>query len=420
MKIKDIFTTANQNLLRSPLRSLLTILAIFVGTTTLTLTTGVGEGVRDFVNKQIASVSAPGVIVILPTGGVNSNPFGEIKEYDADKRKDQSVAATAFTQEDIDKIKSVENVKDVQPVYVPVPEYVTAKDQKKYSIVALDQHVEGLETPLAAGRLPDPNKNEEILLAYQYLSPLGLGNPNDAISKEITIAYKSVKGEIFERKYTVVGVLVNSLSGSFIRVNLDELKSVSLEQYQKDLGAYTLVALTDPKLEKSKFEETKKQIRSKGYSAVSVEDQINQINTVITAIQYVLNAFAVIVISAAGIGIINTLLMAVYERTREIGLNKALGMKPAEVFYIFAIEAIMLGFWGGILGIMFGVGLGWIFNYSASTSFLKDLQGFSLFLFPIWVTLPILLGTMLVGLIAGTYPAIKASRLNPIDALRYE
>lgn len=420
MKILDITKTANTNLFRSKLRTFLTVLAVFIGTFTLTLTTGIGEGVRDFVNKQISSVSAPGIISVFSTGGVTENPFGDVKEYNPDKKKDQTVSATTFSQSDVDKLKPIENVKDVQLVYVPVPEYVTRDGQKKYNIPALDQNVDGFETPLAAGKVPNPNADNEILLSYQYLSPLGFDKPEDAVNQKIKIAYKNIKGEVKEVEYTITGVLVNSLTGSFIRVNLSELQKEAIYQADRDPGAIAMVVLTDPKLASDKFEQVKKDIRAKGYAASSVEDQLNQLNTIISTIQAVLNGFAVIVIIAGGIGIINTLLMAVYERTREIGLMKALGMKSSEVFSIFAIEATLLGFWGGIIGIAGGIGLGFLINYFASTTILKDLQGFNLFAFPFASMLPILLGTMIVGLLAGTLPAIKASRLNPIEALRYE
>lgn len=420
MKTIDLIKTSNTNLFRSKLRTFLTILAVFVGTFTLTLTTGLGQGVRDFVNKQISSVSAPGIISVFSTGGAGENPLGEVKEYDPNKKQDQTVSTTSFSDPDIEKIKQIPNVRDAQLVYVPIPEYVTREGQKKYNVASLDQNVDGFETPLAAGRAPDPKNDSEILLAYQYLAPLGFNKPEDALNQKVKIAYKNIKGEIKETEYTIVGVLVNSLTGSMIRVNLGELQKESVYQTQRDTGAIAIVVLTDPKLEKDKFDQVKKDIRSKGYTATSVEDQLTTLNTIINTIQSVLNGFAFIVIIAAGIGIINTLLMAVYERTREIGLMKALGMRSTEVFSIFALEATLLGFWGGILGIACGMGLGYLINNIASNTLLKDLQGFNLMAFPLVATLPILFGTMIIGLLAGTLPAIKASRLNPIEALRYE
>jgi putative ABC transport system permease protein len=419
MNITDIIRTANTNLLRSKLRTFLTILAVFVGTITLTLTTGLGEGVRDFVNKQVSSVSADGVIVVAATGGFsNSNPL-EVKEYGTTKQE-QSVATSTFAQEDIDKIKTVQNVGSVYATYTVLPEYITRADQKKYIMPPLDIHIDGFETPLAAGRSPDSTKNNEMVLAYQYLEPLGFSKPEDAVNQKVKIAFKNVKGEMKENEYTITGVLLNSLTGSFSRLNANELRDLSAYQNQRDTGSTNLIVTTDTSLSKDTFNKVKEDIKAKGYSATSLDDQIQSFNQVIDVIQTVLNGFAIIVIAAAGIGIINTLLMAVYERTREIGLMKALGTKSSEVFTIFAIEAILLGFWGGVIGIGTGIALGFGINAIATATVLKDLEGFNLMVFPAIAVLPILLGTMIVGLLAGTLPAIKASRLDPIEALRYE
>lgn len=419
MKLIDIIKTSNTNLLRSKLRSFLTVLAIFIGTFTLTLTTGLGEGIRDFVFKQVSAIRAEGIIIVFPAsrfGG--SNPL-EIKEYNPEKQRQVNPTRT-LTDEDLKNLEEIANIKNVFKVYNTIPEYITREGQGKYEIPPFDPHIEGYKTPLAAGRVPNIDKNNEIILAYSYLKPLGFDKPEEAVGKKVIIAFKDNQGSLQEFEYEVVGVLVNSLSGAFTRANISEIERLSLIQTKVDRGASSILVTTDPKLTKKDFEKVKEDIRAKGYIATSIEDQINQLNAIINVIQAVLNGFAVIVILAGAIGIINTLLMAVYERTREIGLMKALGMKSGEIFIVFALEAVLLGFWGGVIGITVGMGVGHLVNYIASYTLLKDLQGFNLMAFPLVAVLPILLGTMIVGLLSGTLPAIKASKLNPIDALRYE
>ena len=138
------------------------------------------------------------------------------------------------------------------------------------------------------------------------------------------------------------------------------------------------------------------------------------------AIIAVLNFFAIIALVAASFGIVNTLLMAVQERTKEIGLMKAMGLGGGKIFLLFSIEAILLGFWGSLLGSLAGIGVGMIANSYASSTFLKDLPGFSLTSFSVLSVAAIMLIIMAIAFIAGTLPARRASRKNPIDALRYE
>jgi len=127
-----------------------------------------------------------------------------------------------------------------------------------------------------------------------------------------------------------------------------------------------------------------------------------------------------IALLAASFGIINTLLMAVQERTREIGLMKAMGLGRNKIFMLFSIEAVLLGFWGSLLGSLAGIGIGQVVNRIASDTFLKDLPGFNLTEFSPQSVAVIMLIIMSIAFIAGTLPARRASQKDPIEALRYE
>ena len=133
-----------------------------------------------------------------------------------------------------------------------------------------------------------------------------------------------------------------------------------------------------------------------------------------------MNLFAFIALLAASFGIINTLVIAVMERTKEIGLQKALGMGRAKIFFLFSLESILIGFWGAILGIGGAVLLGTAANSYASKYYLESFEGYSLIAFKPFSLLFIVVLICLVAFVAGVLPAFRASRLNPIEALRYE
>ncbi len=156
-----------------------------------------------------------------------------------------------------------------------------------------------------------------------------------------------------------------------------------------------------------------------GYTASTLEDQLGTITSVIDAIVLVLNGFAVIALVAAGIGIINTLFMAVQERTREVGLMKAMGLSSARVFSLFSIEAVVIGLVGSALGVLAAIGVGQVVG-GISGDLLANLPGLTLIAFEPVTVAAVVLGVMAIAFLAGTLPALRAARQDPISSLRYE
>jgi putative ABC transport system permease protein len=144
------------------------------------------------------------------------------------------------------------------------------------------------------------------------------------------------------------------------------------------------------------------------------------IRVFLDAILVIFSLFGGIALLTAAIGIINTLFMSVQERTREIGLMKAMGMSNGKIFLSFSMEAIMLGFWGSVVGIVFSMIIGHALDAVAHASILKDFPTFNLVVFDPASMLMIALVIMLIAFIAGTAPAYRAAKKNPIDSLRYE
>lgn len=135
---------------------------------------------------------------------------------------------------------------------------------------------------------------------------------------------------------------------------------------------------------------------------------------------WVLNGFALIALLAASFGIVNTLLMSVQERTREIGLMKALGMTSGKVFGLFSMEAVLIGVMGSVIGVGLGIGVGAGGNAALVEGPLSDVAGLTLFTVePVSIAAIVIL-IIIIAFLAGTLPARRASKKNPILALRYE
>ena len=140
----------------------------------------------------------------------------------------------------------------------------------------------------------------------------------------------------------------------------------------------------------------------------------------IDGIVLVLNAFAVIALLAASFGIVNTLLMSVQERTREIGLMKAMGMGSGRVFALFSLEAAFIGFLGSAIGAGLAIGVGSVVSASLAGSLLSGLPGLTLIAFDPAAIALIVVVVMAVAFVAGTLPAARAAKADPVASLRYE
>lgn len=170
----------------------------------------------------------------------------------------------------------------------------------------------------------------------------------------------------------------------------------------------------------ARISETKKKLDEKGFSAETFADREKRTYDALGILQIGLNLFAFIALLAASFGIINTLVIAVLERTKEVGLQKALGMGRGKIFMLFSLESVLIGFWGAVIGIITGIVVGSIANVVLARTYLESFEGYTLFVFTLPAIIFVLLLVCAIAFVAGVLPAFRASRLNPIEALRYE
>jgi ABC-type antimicrobial peptide transport system permease subunit len=162
-------------------------------------------------------------------------------------------------------------------------------------------------------------------------------------------------------------------------------------------------------------------IRKFGVGAADAETLINAQLQVFNILGLVLGGIGGIALAVAAIGVVNTMIMAIMERTREIGVMRAVGAKRSTVSLLFTFEAACLGFWGGV----FGVGVGYALTRIANVFINKQLASQSLLVrdiigLPLWLALTVVGVTTIIGILAGLYPARRAAKLDPVEALHYE
>ncbi len=426
----DITRAAIGNTFRSKTRTTLTVLAIFIGAFTLTLTSAVGTGVSDYIANQIGVFGATDVLTITKTAEDAPEVTEGPKPYDPDKAASGGTFGGQFemphlTLDDLDIIRQVDGVLEVSAVQHVSPRYVEYGDNGKFELLV---NVDGalVNPDLASGRqLQAATSEGEILLVTSYVDSLGFADAEAAVGESVTIGVADYTGELHEVKATVVGVLQETLLASGAAVNnalADELYRVQTIGSPPASIGHSLQARAN--FDASWSEEQVKQLQSElddlGYTATTVADQIGIIQAVVSGIIGVLNAFAIIALIAAGFGIINTLLMSVQERTREIGLMKAMGMGGGRIFSLFSMEAVFIGFLGSVIGAAAAIGVGAVANSWLTSTVLAELEGLQVLRFELIPVATIMLLVMGIAFLAGTLPARRASRQNPIDALRYE
>jgi len=402
--VKEYFKIAIRNLRTRPLRSWLTIFGIVIGIFLVISLLSLSGGIKEAIMKQLKMVGKD-LIMVFP---------GEITNITT-----MMAGGMELTEEDLRAVKKAEGVDVVIPMsYKGVG--IRYMGEKKTVFLCGYPWKEGAEVlkndwgmSLIKGRWPIPGKREIVV---------GSLVPTDIFPGMKIGTEAAISGKQFE----IVGILKSvgiKQDDSQIYLDLDIFREITGERTGAK-SAFVKVKtgfLTEDVIEniKQNLEESRKRRRGEDLPSFSVfgsEKMIDIINDVMTIIQIAIFSIASIAIVVGGVGIMNTMYTAVRERTREIGIMKAVGAKNRAITSIFLIESGIVGLVGGIGGEVIGFGLAKIAELSLqaqSSVYLKASITPQLIIFGLTFS-------FLVGCISGFLPARSASKLKPVDALRYE
>lgn len=430
MKLIDTINRAGRSLKNAKARTLLTSLAIGVGAFTITLSLAAGEGGRGYTDQIVSANSdVREIVVTLPQPETSTGPrefdeTGAVQSGPATGPLGGTADIVFITRDQLDDISTIEHVTEVIPNYSPSVTYITADGSKRFVVDSLSTFTPGLALEFAAGSVEDGNLGDaEIVLNEDYAEAL-FGSAEAAIGKtvEFRVDAQATLGESKMVPFTVKAV--SSASGLAFRAQGSQLITANAARDLYDYISegtrnYDKFILASVRIdEPGNAQAVKEDLIAKGFEAQTSADILGTINTFINVLQGILLGFGALAVLTSVFGIINTQYISVLERTQQIGLMKALGMRRRDVGRLFKLEAAWIGFLGGAIGAGLAVVAGVIANPIITEAL--SLDGIYLLSFNPIAVAGVVIGLMIVAVVSGIAPARKAAKLDPIEALRTE
>lgn len=402
MRVQDLAQLSTRMFKTNPLRTWLTILGMGVGTGAVVILVGLGFGLQKIILEQIV--------------------FGEtLLSLGVSSTGSQTLALTPDT---VQQFRAIDGVLDAAPL-ARFPALVS------YKGLTGNLFIQGVEPPYlryagvtaVAGDVftdEDAGDTNSILLSPAVLKLFGIDDPaefvGERVSFRILVPAEDGSGSntevVIDKEYIVRGItkdegVLNAM------MMLPELRNyVGIEEYER------IQVRVDNNENLPIVEE---QLIESGYRVTALSNTVEQASKIFQGVQVVLATFGGIALLVSAIGMFNTMTVTLLERTKEIGIMRTIGASPNDVKYLFVSESVVVGFMGGLSGIVMGVGLGGAINIMLNLAAGQfGGESVTLFSFPLGFLLFIALFSAGVGYLTGIFPARRAGSLNPLDAIRYE
>jgi putative ABC transport system permease protein len=425
MKAIDVIRRSGRNLQHAKIRTLLTAIALAVGGFTLTLTLAAANGAQAYSQKLIDANFDPHSVFVakdktlFDTQTNNDKP----REYSSDFGSAFGTTIKLLDANDIAKIKQLPHVGDVVRQYNLTAQYITREGAKKV-LGAINVYDASQKPEIIAGHAGGKLSAGTAVLPDAYLSQLNFDSPRSAIDQKIIISVAQAGGQTQAFNFKVAAVSTKSkfdIGVGMLGPYVSETDAAAINAFtNKGMASAdkvpTVIVRSDT--DNVTAESLKQEIESAGYQARTAKDLQSFLDQVIKVLQIIILVFGFITLIASFFGVVNTQYISVLERTREVGLMKALGMRRGTVSWLFIVEATWIGLLGAVLGSVAAVGVGTALNpwISKQINFGNE----HLLLFKPLQIAALVIFLMVVTTIAGLLPARKAAKLDPIEALRTE
>lgn len=466
MRIFDIIAMGSRNLARRKMRTFLTVIGVVVGSAAIVVMVSLAVGMNISLEETIASMGDLTVIQIN-TFNSHQNADGEW-EYTENE----------LTEELFQKIKKMDGVEAATPLLVcwqyDFRFYAGRRYRTNYSNLygVYPEALEYMGITVDQGEMPgagdtdwvifssntvynfrDPNKTirnwqkeyynsdgtrkppkvnvltENVYVqsySYQYNYSGGAISVGDSSSSQ------NKNSRMTKHYFTKVGVMGEDNESDYQWydfIHIDTMRAMILEQEkaakvkESESQAYNYEAIFIKAKDMAAADAIQAELKEMGLSINSLSDTRKAMQENQAAIQYVLAGIGAMSLFVAAIGIANTMVMSIYERTREIGVMKAIGCPISSIKFMFLYEAAMIGFIGGVLGIGLSYGISYAFNNieALSTALGVSSTGSAdLSVIPFWLVIAAIVFSTLIGLLSGYFPAVRATKISALEAIKSE
>jgi len=449
MKPRDLSDLAFRNLRESALRNALTTLGVAVGVASFVAIISIGVGLQQLASRRLSESGLFDTILVTP-----KNNFRGMNRPNPEPESDKPPRAL-----DEDARKEFEKLPNVVEVYPQIRFFTEVRFNNKpygtvvagmpdsaknsgafdgmqghfFSRTTANEAILQIEFAKELSEQPSSLLGQDLILRYAERQALSSSTTSNHSSSNPADGFSIVPKEL---RLRIVGIVETEPAAGYggygngrLLMPLEAASALRAAQVNdlrdivRDSAGNKIIysSLSVRAKSPSQVQSIEDSIKQMGFRAFSLLDASKSLRIFFTVFDLLVGLFGGLALAVATLGIINTLVMAILERRREIGVLKALGASDLDVQQLFFVEAGVMGFLGGIIGI----GFGWTLSRAMTVGtnvylHRQNLNPIELTAVPWWLALAALAIAVLVSLAAGLYPASRAAKLNPVDALRYE
>ena len=441
MRISDLFVMGLRNLSRRKARTILTVLGVVIGSLSIIIMVSIGYGMENNFESQV-----------MQQGGLTTITVNTYAEVIDENGKWLDNKKQVLDDKLAEQIRAIEHVRAVSPVLQKNASLVSGKYMGWVYFTAMDfNSFDDFDFPeLEYGEYPSEEDNSWIIfgsdMPYEFYDPTSrVYNPKkiDLLKDKINLKFDEYPTAEKKKAFTLPLKNIAKMQKTnsefdyntyidieyFKKIYLKYCNTLSLEDRKKaikSINEYQQIKLNVDNIDN--VIEVQEKIQELGFQSYSQMQYLKPLQEASKTLQMVLGSLGFVAMLVSAISIANTMVMSIYERTKEIGIMKVLGCVIKDIRKLFLFEAAMIGLFGGLIGIILGYLASWginkfgapIFGALMSGSYMYDMASTKFSIIPIYLPLVSLAISITVGLVSGYFPARRATKISAIEAMKTE